>query len=340
MTVKDKLKNKGSSIFLSPIYDEIYHFQVIDLLPLLFDKVISVWHYLGETESVSKYYSIERIKDLCENQILIFYDNPIETYNSEYIDKKPPEIMLERWIDDEGYFLEEDIQQLPEKIDITHKLIDEDLNDEEFSKLRMQLPKNLHFFSDFNASDELNIDLIDSLYLNSPLLVPPQLKSIWAHKFERMIKQSRAIIPSLEYPEKIQALSYFLKSRPLKIPQQLSIDDLIEFRKDKEAIEFRMWLDNVIQVAKSKGVANTIDLGQELRMDFQELCKSYEDRSNIVATSISGMATSIAGIIGGPIGGLVAVPSYLISLKAVKLLWEKYGTNNWTFFFIKKLKRE
>jgi len=155
-----------------------------------------------------------------------------------------------------------------------------------------------------------------------------------------MIKQSKAIIPSLEYPEGIQALSYFLKSRPLKVPQQLSMDDLIEFRKDKKAIEFRVWLNNIIQEAKSKGTNNAIDIGRELRMDFQELCKGYEDRSNLIATTISGVATTIAGIIGGPIGGLVAVPSYLISLKAVKLLWEKYGTNNWVFFFIKQSKGE
>ncbi len=60
----------------------------------------------------------------------------------------------------------------------------------------------------------------------------------------------------------------------------------------------------------------------------------------LVATSISGMATTIAGFIGGPVGGLIAVPSYLISLKAVKLLWEKYGINNWSFFFIRKSKEE
>lgn len=335
--MKNILKNESNTIFLTPIYDEKYYFQVIDLLPLLFDKIITVWHYLGETEHVSKYYSIERIRDLCENQILIFLDDPTGQYEEGYIDSKPPEVVLERWIHDEGYFIP-DIPITQESLDIQDKLIEEDLSDKEFLRLRRQLSKNYPFFDDFGASDDLNIDLETSLYLNTPLLSPPQLKSIWTHKFQRMTKQSKAIIPSLECPEKIQALAYFLKSRPLKIPQHLSIDDLIEFRKDKNAIEFRVWLDNIVQEAKSKGIDNTIDLGQELRIDFQELCKSYEDRSNLIATTISGTATSIAGVIGGPLAGLVAVPSYLVSLKAVKLLWEKYGTNNWIFFFIKKSK--
>lgn len=344
MRIENKYKNKGNTIYLGHIPNIEYYFQIIDLLPLLFDKIISAHNsYLGETRWVSKYYSIERIEELCKNQILTFYEKPIvvEERNNRPLCTSlcTP---LERWIRDEGYFILGEWDD--EKSKTLRELVFEDWEDGELSKFKKQLPFSFDGYyvnsycvdSDFVVSIDLNKNLMDAFYLNSPLLVHPQLKSIYAYKFESIIKQSKAVIPSVEYPEKIQVLSKFLRSNPLKVPQQLSLDDLIEFRKDRKAIEFRIWLNNVFQEAKSKGIDNAIDISQELRVDFQELCKSYEDRSNLIATTISGMATTIAGIIGGPLGGLVSVPSYLTSLKAVKLLWEKYGTNNWTFFFIKK----
>lgn len=381
MTTKGKFKNRSNTIYLTDYYDEKYCFQVIDFLPLLFDKIIFEQHTYGLAHSVEKYYSIERIKSLCENQILIFHGDPTIRHHVVGPSELPPEMIeldrwlskieiaqpefwLERWIYDKGYFIPDALSKdetlltpkqweslsLQEKHDVIQERlvflnfslsVMEDLKDEELSKLIMRL-------LDSDASDAevymekvgITMDLIYSFCLNSSFLIPPQLKPILVHKFERIIKQSKVIIPSLEYSEKIQALAYFLKSSPLKIPQQLSIDDLIEFRKDKKAIEFRIWLNNAVQDAKTKGIDNAIDLGQDLRMDFQELCTSYKDRSNLVAAVISGMGTTIAGIIAGPLGGLTAVPSYLSSLKGVKLLWEKYGTNNWAFFFIKKSKRE
>jgi hypothetical protein len=378
MTTKGKFKNRSNTIYLTGYYDEKYCFQVIDFLPLLFDKIIFDESSYGLAYSVEKYYSIERIKSLCENQILIFHGDPTIIHYSagppellpemiemdRRLSKKEiakPEFWLARWIYDKGYFIPDALLEdktpkqweslsLQEKHDFVQKTLafanfalslKEDLKDEELSKLIIRL-------LDSDASDAsvslskmgINMGLIYSFSLDSSLLIPPQLKPILVHKFQRIIKQSKAIIPSPEYSEEIQALAYFLKSSPLKIPQQLSIDDLIEFRKDKKAIEFRLWLNNVVQEAKTKGIDNAIDIGQELRMEFQELCTSYKDRSNLVAGVISGIATTIAGIIAGPLGGLAAVPSYLTSLKGVKLLWEIYGTNNWAFFFIKKSKRE
>jgi len=134
--------------------------------------------------------------------------------------EKDETLILENWIHDKEYFITYPFPSSQE-LAILDKLIEEDLNDKQFLRLRRQILDGLfigYLTDNFVVSDYLNTDLRMSLSLGSPLLIHPQLKSIWAHKFERMIKQSIAIIPSLEYPEKIQALSYFLKSREA-VPQ-------------------------------------------------------------------------------------------------------------------------
>ncbi len=197
-----------SSIYFS-IYDEKYFFQVIDLLPLLFDKIICNSDFLTKPEVV-KYCSTERIKALCESQILLFLGDPEKEYDD------PEEAsLLEKWISDEMYFISEDEYSNPNdqysktEWDILEKWTEEDLNDKKFLRLLKQTRGQLHN-NLFGINKDLPIDvdalflnvvLKTSLYLSSPLFVHPQIKSILTHKFERMIKQSKATIPSLEYPE-------------------------------------------------------------------------------------------------------------------------------------------
>ena len=117
-----------------------------------------------------KYCSTERIKALCESQILLFLGDPEKEYDD------PEEAsLLEKWISDEMYFISEDEYSNPNdqysktEWDILEKWTEEDLSDKKFLGLLKQTRGQLHN-NLFGINKDLPID-VDALFLT----VTPQV---------------------------------------------------------------------------------------------------------------------------------------------------------------------
>jgi len=301
---------EGSKLYLDPFYSPSCYIEQLDVLPLLIDKIIVFDPSEGNLKTWN--YPFDRFSSLVEERAFIplFLDeeqgSPFETC-----------IFRKDLLPDESFFGEYD------------KAIDEDLNDAEFVRIVESLNLDLD-----TTAFSVNWDLIVSQVLMSPILTTDSLTVLWQYKFQKIIYDISAFSEIPESVMKSNVLRSFFYRTIERLPRDLSVDDILEFRSDRTAREFRKWFSNEINRIMTMSTVTEVSFDEELYRDFNELLGKYKDRINVVSGTVTGTVAAVVGILAGPLASLPSVGGPLILPRIIKTLWRKLGPNNWVFLML------
>ena len=185
--------------------------------------------------------------------------------------------------------------------------------------------------SDFSLA--IHSDLIKTKLLDSSLLIRPDHTQLWNHIFQKY--QQNVESSSLNYDLIQKFLNY-----DIVYPKNLSIDDILEFRKDKANVYFRRWLGDSISRIRHSGAVKELD--NVLERDFRQLLLNYEKRmdnsTNLVSATLTGLGSVIADLAGAVPAAIAAcvLPWFTTKLGSVltKAYMERFSKDNWVLFFI------
>ncbi len=307
----------GSKVYFDPTYFK-GNINIIKLTSLLTDKTL-----VYTNKNILKFPKQEFLSFINEGIIL-----PV-TIDENSIDKdilNTGKVIIRKKLFHNGIF------------DKYYKTaIEEDKDDGDFKKLienQFKCNKTNQEKLLNNLSFSINWDIPFTQIFNCPLLANVSYKKIWEFKINKLD-------PSIYHPLRlryIQDVSKFLSEINILLPNNLTIDQIKEFRRDKASIQFRNWLEKNLFSA-TELTYDKIELNKYLIQRFNELSKSYDGSKNLISTSIGGC---LGGITGWDIGGLTgagigsplgSVVGYSLS-NAVKNIWKKVGTNRWVFLFM------
>jgi len=301
---------EGSRIYIDPAYFPFSCAEQLNVLPLLIDKILV---FEPSKENLKTWnYPFEMFSSLVEEQVFvpIFLDKN---------DEVPYRICIYR----------EDLMPNELFFGEYEKAIDEDLNDSTF----IQIAESMNLDPDIMAFS-LNWDLIVAQILKSPILTTERLGALWLYKFQKMIYEINSITKIPESVKKSNILKSFFYRTIERLPSDLTVDEILEFRSDKAAREFRNWLSNEINKIMGMSKVTEVSFDEELYRDFTDLLDAYKDRINLVSCTITAIVAAIVGILAGPLASLPPIIGPLFFPKLVKAFWKKYGPNNWIFLML------
>lgn len=298
---------EGNTLYVDPEYSPDYYIEQLDVLPLLVDKVIvfdPTRHKLRNWN-----YPLERFSSLVENQVFV----PLFLHREEGFQYKTC-ISREDLLPDEFFFCEYD------------KAVDEDLGDAELVRIVESLGLDLH-----EIAFSLNWDLIVAQVFRSPILITSNLEALWQHKFRKVIYDVSAVTDIPESVKKSNVLDGFFYRTIRRLPIDLSVDEILEFRNDKSARGFRKWFGD--EINKTMKMSNITDVlfDEEMYRDFNELLSTYNKKMNLASATITGIVAAVVGVLAGPLASLPSIGGPLLFPRIIKTLWKKFGPNNWIF---------
>jgi len=83
------------------------------------------------------------------------------------------------------------------------------------------------------------------------------------------------------------------------LPENLTIDEILAFRKDKRTKQFREWLGCQLQRLMEMKEITSINFDEEMHRDFLELLDTYKERVKRVSAVLTVLASGVAGIYNG-----------------------------------------
>jgi len=306
---------EGSRLYIDPSYSPVNHAEQLNILPLLIDNILV---FEPTEENLKTWnYSFEKFSSLVEKRVFI----PLFLNKEEAIPYKTC-IFREDLIPNELFFGEYD------------KAIDADLRDSEF----VRIAESQDLDSDVMAFS-INWDLIVCQILRSPILTIDSLESLWRYKFQKTIYDIDAVSEIPESLKRSNVLQGFFYRSIERLPRDLSVDEILEFRSDRSATEFRKWFSNEIKKVMRMSTVTEVSIDEELLRGFNELLDKYKDKINLVSGTVTGVVAAVIGIFAGPLASLPSVGGPLVFPQIIKALWRKFGPNNWIFLMLKMKKK-
>lgn len=180
----------------------------------------------------------------------------------------------------------------------------------------------------FNA----NWDFLVSMALRAPIASSSVFQSLWDYKLSMFGEPRLPNAPAKETSAEV-AVS-FLKDYTLKLPSQLTIDDLKALRKENVARNFRNWFSEALSMARVSSKVDGIDVNKTMIKEFEELVKHREARQNYAVTVGEALVAVGLSPIIGPLGAVVAVgattpPFKLLASRAAS----HWGSQRWIGIF-------
>ena len=207
------------------------------------------------------------------------------------------------------------------------EMIEEDRNDPLFRRIcveRSQDEDDLAFY--------LNWDLIMAQVLGAAVLTGSEHTAILEYKLGKLrgFTSKPSIIPEAQDSQLIRNFFHRAISR---IPMDLSIDELNEFRREKSARRFREWL-GVQFHEKMKGNLGSMSVDEALFLEFQELINLVQSRTGKVSGLVTGITAGVMGLIGGPMVMVPALAVPFVFPRVLNEIWKRVGPNNWVILMI------
>ena len=314
---------EGSKVFVDPAYSPQFFIERLDVLPLLVDKVMV---YEPSKANLKKWnYPIERFCEFVREGIFVplFIERPID------IDVNEKQCLFRTDLLEDFVFLRE-----------YDKAVSEDLEDREFEKLALNAcGGNSKCVTDLIYS--INWDIIVSQILETPIFINEDLKPLWKYKYEKTIRDISRITNTPELVDKSHIVKKFLYLKIHRLPMNLSIDEVKEFRKEKVATEFRRWLKEVFSRMVKEEEFKQVRPERDLLERFEELANTYRRKTQITGALIGGAIGVALSSLGANFAG---IPSTIISLltlplpyafiRIIRKMWKLFGPNNWVFLLL------
>jgi hypothetical protein len=175
----------------------------------------------------------------------------------------------------------------------------------------------------FNA----NWDFLVSMALSAPIASSSSSRRLWEYKLSLIGEPPPPNAPTKE--TSAEAAVSFLKEYTLKVPSQLTIDDLKNLRSEKVAHDFRTWFSETLFRARTADRIGGIDIAKSIVKEFDELLKQYETRKGYaIAFGQAVVAVGLSALIG-PLGGVLSVgslPAWKILVSKAAVRW---GSQRW-----------
>jgi len=206
--------------------------------------------------------------------------------------------------------------------------IEEDTKDERLIKL-IESALNI---SDKNLINDLifsiSWDLIVSQALKAYCLTPSRLKPIWEYKFSKILGE-----------EKVRIMREFLVNYTLKVPKDLSIDQIKKLRKDKASRGLRRWFENMYNKLKDVQFQKDMKINsiEVLLREFQEMLNAEEKRIQKLSKYGATISLTFINLVGLLITPLISVvsPIAVISISTIiEKIWKHFGRSNWIFMLL------
>jgi len=302
---------ESSRIYLNQTYIENNN-TVLNITPLLFNK--SLVHI---TKSNSQEL-IDKVELLNQNKLTIpvsISENtlPEQLTTTQHILK---DSVVDGVIFDKVY----------------KELIEEDIEDTAFRNLIISsLGGGQSIFN--SVSFTVNWDLILMQALDTPIYSSTKFRPAFEYKMNSMVNQTY----TPHSVKNLLAIAEFAKKINISVPDNLSIDQIKEFRKDNASIHFRTWLERRFDESTILNSDNKVDY---LRQKFNELTASYEAKNNIWSMGLGSIVGYVAGNIAensliqsntGTLGqGMGALSGASLPL-IINELRKRYGKNRWAF---------
>jgi len=352
---------EGNVIFVNPHDFTEYTFDCLDLLALLWDRIIidspreGLFSETSLRSSEGTSYPLDRFLSMVERGIFIPYD-----WNAAINDRRAGRAgafwrrgQFQRIIDSGNYIIREDITTSTKFYKYLTPEADKDVDDPEFEEVvRANLPRLALTRSNLNLRPgtlgeikhrfalHVNWDGGLAQILGADIFIHPSTEPIWQYKIRNLAERRGFADINIE-------LEAFIDRLRLDLPANISINDIEGFRSTDEAKNFRRWLSARFLAAKEQ--SSTVPLDERVYFEFVRLCESHRRRNEAVSGHVTALASTLvsAGVgltLGGPTGAVISGAIGLGIGEGLKKpvaasarWWKRRIGGDWTFFFAERL---
>ena len=351
---------EGNVIFVNPHDFTEYTFDCLDLLALLWDRIIidspreGLFSETSLRSSEGTSYPLDRFLSMVERGIFIPYD-----WNAAINDRRAGRAgafwrrgQFQRIIDSGNYIIREDITTSTKFYKYLTPEADKDVGDPKFEEVvRANLPRLALTGSNLNLRPgtlgeikhrfalHVNWDGGLAQILGADIFIHPSTEPIWQYKIRNLAERRGFAGISME-------LEAFIDRLRLDLPAKISINDIEGFRSTDEAKNFRRWLSTRFLAAKEQ--SSTVPLDERVYLEFVRLCESHRRRNEAVSGHVTALASTLlsAGVgfaLGGPAGAVISGGIGLGIGEGLKKpvaasarWWKRRIGGDWTFFFAER----
>ncbi len=353
----------GNVIYVNPHDFTAYAFKSIDLLALLWDRVVidspreSLFPETAYQSPLQVTYPLDRFLAMVERDIFIPYD-----WDAAVNDRRAGRAgaywrrgQFQRIIDSGNYILREEITRSTKFYDYCRPLVDQDTTSAELKAI-IEVASSSLPLEDTNLNlrpgtpDEIQHRVALALnwhgtlaqLLGADMFIHPRMRAVWDYKAK--VLPAQRDVPDLDLQ-----LQAFIDRLRLDLPTGLPVQDIAAFRATNEAKNFRQWLITAFQAAQNQ--ASEVPCEERVYLEFQRLCNDHRRRNDSVVSRVTSLASTLgSGAAGLAMGGL---PGALVSsavglglgeglkppLGAASRWWKRKLGGDWTFFFIKQFEQ-
>jgi len=298
---------EGSVIFVNPHDFTAYTFDCLDLLALLWDRIVVDSPREGLFSETSlrpgdgTSYPLDRFLSMVERGIFIPYD-----WNAAINDKRAGQAgafwrrgQFHRIIDSGNYIIREDITTSTKFYKYLTPEADKDVSDPEFEKVvRANLPrlalneKNLNLrpstLSEVQHRFALHINWDGGLaqILGADIFIHPSTEPLWQYKVRNLAERRGFAGINMD-------LQHFIDRLRLDLPTKISVNEIEAFRKTDEAKNFRQWLSVTVLSAKEQTLMVPID--ERVYLEFVRLCEAHRRRNEVASGHVTALASTGVG---------------------------------------------
>jgi hypothetical protein len=174
----------------------------------------------------------------------------------------------------------------------------------------------------------INWDFLVSLRLAAPAVTDEALRRICLHKLSLM--RSGESTPSTSGAPK--ALSDFIENYTLHFPRSLSLDDILELRKEKVARSFRGWFYRALSKTRTSLGPPSATVDRQLLSQFQELLDSRSRKRLAARTVVVAIAAGASASLGLAAGGVTLGAGFAFDT-LVSRAAARWGSARWIDVF-------
>jgi hypothetical protein len=311
---------KGKSVFVDPCYDPSFFIPQLDVLPFLIDNVII---YNPSKRNLKRWrYKLKRFSEFVDAGIFV----PLSPEDELLIDY-PSEFQLTR----------KDIITTKKFLAEYDRAVEYDLDDEKFLKIAKSLSKRGVVTDPHDVAFSLNWDLIVTSTLGIPIIYDERQKALWNYKIGTGMGTVKKTDNITDIKQATVVKKFFYKTIG-RLPIHLSVDDILEFRKNKAAKNFRRWLRKETNIAIDAQKVTQIKIEEHLYKEYKELIDSYQKKKTKTSTAVKSVIAVIVGFIAGPAVGAASLGAEFAVPHVYRTLQSKYGHNNWALLLVKMKK--
>lgn len=305
-----KDKTEGSRVIVDPELLPGWGAKEIAVLPLLFDQLLLPEPSLTNLDRWG--LDRKRVATLTEHGIVL----PVTVANAP-LSIYPSDLQITR----------ADLLPDPEFQRLYQDAVEFDLNDQELEGVRMRVEEGFDRALPLDiVAFNLNWDFLVSMCLGAPVASSHLTGPLWSYKLGLVGLASVANDLSADAASELES---FFTTYSLRLPSSLSIDELLELRRDSVARKFRDWFSGVVALARKREQTSGIRVNEQVTREFTDLLERRSARIDRAGDAITALfAVGVGSIVGVP-EGVAAVLLNPVFRRLARRAASLWGAQRW-----------